>query len=500
MKQRIHRWGIALCVTLLPWSLGAQVKIGPAPGSPDASAMLEVESNHKGLLLPRLTTAQMQAIANAAKGLLVFNTTDSVFYMHLDTGWTRLATGTNMWAVNGSHAYSSNSGHVGIGTATPTSKLHLAGNMRLDGNLNLPNSTPTTGVIYKEGIPFLHNAGLVVQQNVYLGTGAGSFHTLAKKNVAIGSYALANSDGADNIAIGFRAAFALTGGSSYTESYKNLFVGYLCGENATGGINNVSMGNEAGYNLQAGSSGNILIGSDAGHDLTTGIGNVLVGNNVRTTTGYLNTGIGGNSGVAMKAGSYNTWMGSDALKSNKNGLYNVAVGSLAAAADTNGSYNVYVGAFAGNNTQGSNNVFIGPFAGSADGGAMGYRLIIHNNPTQLHLINGDFFSYKVGIKKTLADLAYTLDVGGEIRIGSLPSAPAAANGLMYYNSTDQKMKTYENGTWKNTVYDNTLKTKAGDPTVADLPDGSFHVWKNTTSGNVYLWVNDGGTLKKVQLN
>jgi trimeric autotransporter adhesin len=490
---------ITLCAALLPFSLLAQVKIGGDLGSPHASAVLELESNNKGLLLPRLTTAQMQGITNAAKGLLVFNTTDSVFYMRLDTGWARLATGTNVWAVSGNHAYNSNSGNLGIGTNDPVSKLHLVGNMQVDGNINMPNSTPTTGVIYKEGIPFLHNAGLVVQQNVYLGTGAGSFNTLAKKNVAIGSYALANSDGADNIAIGFRAAYALVGGSSYTESLKNLFVGYLCGENATGGINNVALGNEAGYNLQAGSAGNVLVGSTAGRNLTTGVGNVLVGNNVQTVTGYFNTGLGANSGIAMAGGFYNTWAGNDALKSNKNGLYNLALGSQAAAADTNGSYNVYLGAFAGNNTQGSNNVFIGPFAGSGDAGAVGYRLIINNNATQLHLINGDFFSYKVGIKKTLADLAYTLDVGGELRIGSLPSAPVGANGLMYYNSTDQKMKTYENGTWKNTVYDNTLKTKAGDPTAADLPEGAFHVWKNTTSGNVYLWVNDGGVMKKVQL-
>jgi len=490
---------IALWAALLPLALTAQVKISNTPGTPHPSAVLEIESDNQGLLLPRLTTEQMQAISNPAKGLLVFNTTDSVFFMRLDSGWTRIATGSNVWLQNGNSAYSGNSGNLGIGTSNPSSKLHLVGNMQLDGNINMPNSTPGVGVIYKEGIPFLHNAGLVVQQNVYLGTGAGSFNVLAKKNVAIGSYALANSDGADNIAIGFRAAYALVGGETYTESLKNLFVGYLCGENATGGINNVALGNESGYNLQAGSAGNVLVGSTAGRNITTGVGNVLVGNNVQTVTGYFNTGLGANSGIAMAGGYYNSWMGNDALKSNKNGLYNVAIGSQAAAADTNGSYNVYVGAFAGNNTQGSNNVFIGPFAGSGDSGPVGYRLIINNNATKLHLINGDFFSYKVGIKKQLSELAYTLDVGGEVRIGSLASAPAGANGVMYYNSTDNKMKTYEDGVWKNTVYDNMLKVKAGDPTTADMPNGSFHVWKNSSTGNVYLWVNDGGVMKKVQL-
>jgi hypothetical protein len=490
---------LLLAVVLLPFCAAAQVKISSTATLPHASAMLEVESTSKGLLLPRMTGGQMNAISNAAKGLLIFNTSDSVFYMHLDTGWTRIATGVNVWRQSGNNVYSGNSGNTGIGTAAPQTKLHIVGDATVDGNMNMPNSTPTTGVIYKEGIPFLHNAGLVVQQNVYLGTGAGSFNTFAKKNVAMGSYALANSDGADNIAIGFRAAYALTGGSTYTESYKNLFVGYLCGENAAGGINNIALGNEAGYNLQPGSVSNIFIGSDAGRTATTAIGNVLIGNNVQTTTGYLNTGVGGNSGISMTTGSYNSWLGDDALKSNKSGWYNVAVGSQAGTADSTGSLNVYLGAFTATNTQGYNTVFIGPFAGSADTGYVGYRLIINGNATKLHLINGDFLNYKVGIKKQLSDLNYTLDIGGEVRIGSLPSSPAGANGVMYYNSSDNKMKTFENGVWKNTVYDNTIKIKAGSPTTVEQADGTFHVWKDTGTGNVYLWVNDGGVMKKVQL-
>jgi trimeric autotransporter adhesin len=490
---------IAFCIALLPVAISAQVKISLTPGSAHPSAVLEVESTTKGLLMPRITTAQMQAISNPALGLLVFNITDSVFFMRLDTGWVSIATGNNIWEQNGSHAYASNSGNLGIGTSAPSSKLHLAGNMQLDGNINMPNSTPTTGVIYKEGIPFLHNAGLVAQQNVYLGTGAGSFNVLAKKNVAIGSYALGNSDGADNIAIGFKAAFALTGGSNYTESLKNLFVGYLCGENATGGINNVALGNEAGYNLEAGSAGNVLIGSTAGRNVTTGVGNVLIGNNVQTVNGSFNTGVGANSGVAMANGIYNSWLGNDALKSNKSGQYNMAIGAQAGRDDTTGSFNVYLGPFAAATTQGGYNVFIGPFAGTGDAAVQNYKLIINNSNSTTHLINGDFFYHRVGINTGFASLNYTLDVGGEIRIGSLATAPAGANGVVYYNSIDNKLKTYENGTWKNTVYDNTIKVKAGDPTTTEVPDGTFHVWKNSSNSNVYMWVNDGGVLKKVQL-
>lgn len=490
---------LAIPLLCLQIAANAQVKVSTGNSNPDPSAMLDIESNSKGLLVPRMNTAQMNAISSPAMGLLLFNLSDTSFYMYNGNAWTKIPTGFSPWGTTGNNVYNANTGNIGIGTNNPGSKLHLNGDLKLDGNINLPNSTPTTGVIYKEGLPFLHNAGLVAQQNVYLGTNAGTFNTAAKKNVAVGSEALANSDGADNTAIGYRAGYSLVGGSSYTESYKNIFLGYLCGENATGGINNVSIGNEAGYNLKAGSNGNIVIGSDAGKNITTGSGNCLIGNNVQSGTGSLNTGIGGNSGSSFTTGSYNTWMGGDALKSNKTGAYNTALGASAGREDSTGNFNVYIGAFAGTYTQGYNNLFIGPFAGVSDTGVVANSLIINNGYGLTHLINGDFGSKKVGINKTLASLAYTLDVGGEIRIGTAASAPAGANGVMYYNGSENKLKAFENGEWKNAIFDNRLKTKAGDPNTTDQPNSTFDVWKNTSTGNVYLWVNDGGVMKKVQL-
>lgn len=38
-----------------------------------------------------------------------------------------------------------------------------------------------------------------------------------------------------------------------------------------------------------------------------------------------------------------------------------------------------------------------------------------------------------------------------------------------------------------------------DPGAAGVPDGTWGVWKNTTSGLVKVWVNDGGVLKSVTL-
>lgn len=54
-----------------PNALHAQVAINTDNSAPGASAMLDVKSTFKGLLAPRMTTAQRNAIASLAEGLLV---------------------------------------------------------------------------------------------------------------------------------------------------------------------------------------------------------------------------------------------------------------------------------------------------------------------------------------------------------------------------------------------------------------------------------------------
>ena len=70
----------------------AQVKIGNNPTVINNAALLELESNNKGLLLPRMIDADMRAILNPPKGLMVFNTTDSATYFRRDSGWIKLNT------------------------------------------------------------------------------------------------------------------------------------------------------------------------------------------------------------------------------------------------------------------------------------------------------------------------------------------------------------------------------------------------------------------------
>jgi len=73
----------------------AQTGIGTT--LPDTSAKLEIASTTKGLLIPRMTSAQRTAISNPANGLLVYQT-DGITGFYLNSGtalaaiWTRVNT------------------------------------------------------------------------------------------------------------------------------------------------------------------------------------------------------------------------------------------------------------------------------------------------------------------------------------------------------------------------------------------------------------------------
>ncbi len=64
-------------------SLWAQVGINADGSPPDSSSMLDVKSNNKGVLIPRLTRTQIENINNPANGLIVFNTDNGKLYVYL---------------------------------------------------------------------------------------------------------------------------------------------------------------------------------------------------------------------------------------------------------------------------------------------------------------------------------------------------------------------------------------------------------------------------------
>ena len=89
---------LSLFFVILSFGLLAQgVAINTDGSNPDASAILDVKSNSKGVLIPRMTLSERSSISTPASGLLVYQTNGtSGFYFYDGSGWVRLATGSEV--------------------------------------------------------------------------------------------------------------------------------------------------------------------------------------------------------------------------------------------------------------------------------------------------------------------------------------------------------------------------------------------------------------------
>lgn len=119
---------ILLLCLLLTVATFAQVAINSDASQPDNSAMLDVKSNGKGFLMPRMTTIERLSIPSPAKGLVVYQTDGTQgFYANAGSpatpNWILV---NSQWLNNGNEIYYS-AANVGIGTNDPMGILHIRG-------------------------------------------------------------------------------------------------------------------------------------------------------------------------------------------------------------------------------------------------------------------------------------------------------------------------------------------------------------------------------------
>lgn len=120
---------LAVILLILHYHIGqAQSFAINADGSTaNSSALLDVKSTTKGILIPRLSTPQRAAIASPAKGLLVYDSTAKNFYFFDGSNWKMMMDdSSSLWRKSGNHIYNNNNGKVGIGIAAPAARLHVA--------------------------------------------------------------------------------------------------------------------------------------------------------------------------------------------------------------------------------------------------------------------------------------------------------------------------------------------------------------------------------------
>lgn len=125
---------------LLVGTISGSVGIG-VNTSIAASAILDVTSTTKGFLQPRMTTVERDAIVSPATGLQVYNTTTNTNDFYNGGGWVSIAplpsltsgsvlfsNGTTIAQDNTNFFWDDTNNRLGIGTATPESKLTIVEN------------------------------------------------------------------------------------------------------------------------------------------------------------------------------------------------------------------------------------------------------------------------------------------------------------------------------------------------------------------------------------
>src|SRR4030095_4784227 len=185
----------------------------------DSSAMLDIKSNSRGLLIPRLTNAQKTAIVKPAAGLLIYQTDGaSGFYYYNGSAWTSLSS-----AAAGPFTGSATTGDTGTDSSINflgTSDMQpLIGKVNGQQVFKFSNNVKSTVV----GL----NAGKAneVEYNTFIGNEAG----------------LSNSRGSTNTFIGYQS------GHSNTIGDGNYFSGYEAGWGNTPGRFNQFVGWAAGW-------------------------------------------------------------------------------------------------------------------------------------------------------------------------------------------------------------------------------------------------------------
>ena len=155
---------ITIIALMLFTALG-YAQVGVNTNTPDASSALEIESTTGGILIPRLTQTQRDAITAPATGLMIYQTNQSTgFYFFDGTVWTKINGVAGPQGEAGSQGIQGIQGDIGLTGATgpsgangvngsnglagaqgPQGEAGLQGIQGIQGDIGLTGATGPSG-------------------------------------------------------------------------------------------------------------------------------------------------------------------------------------------------------------------------------------------------------------------------------------------------------------------------------------------------------------------
>lgn len=359
----------ALLIILITSYYSFSQNIGIGTGKPDSSAALDITATNKGLLIPRMNIASINAIPKPARGLLTYDSIANLLMVNLGIptapNWQPVAGNNNdgSWGLSGNRGINPATQFIGT---TDNQPLRFRVKNNPVGELNPVNGNISWGLHAGE----VDSAGF---SNIAIGPGALQSNTTSANQVAIGDSALlSNTTGVGNTALGSKTLQSNTSGSLNTAVGANSLATNSTGSfnTATGAsalfANTIGQFNTANgeETLTSNISGNnnTAVGFQTLFSNTTASSNTAVGfqSLFFNTIGVSNTAIGANALQENNTGSGNVANGVSALFSNTSGIDNVAIGFEALESNSTGSSNIAIGFQSMvNNTTGLGNLAIG---------------------------------------------------------------------------------------------------------------------------------------------
>ncbi len=407
----------------VPFGMSAQnVGISLDGAVPHASALLDVDvsgspaNGKRGMLIPRMTTAERVAMPAPATSTLVYDTTANGFWYFNGMAWVPWALVDNGWRTTG---------NAGL-----TQGTHFIGTTD-DANVRLRVNNVQAGHLADGITSFGANAGATT----------GTDHTAFGYQAAAGLDAL---NEVRNTAVGYRAALSVTGTANNTVigseallaasvlSFVNTVIGHRALASTEYATACVAVGHRASE-LAINISSSAVVGAQAGANGTVdgsvavgyqaGMAGLDYGHAVFGSRAAGARAFGANASLALNTNVVANAFGYSALASTTTGDRNVAVGYTALVANTTGSYNTAIGARAMISSTGSFN--------SATGYLALGNLISGTNNTALGALAGP----------TNTALSFTSAIG----YNSVPTA----NGRMVFGTTLSTNLTGGYGAWQN---------------------------------------------------
>lgn len=250
---------------------------GIGASSPNASALLEIASTTQGVLIPRMTTTQRNAIGSPADGLIIYNTTTNAFTVRANSAWVEMGTGSG--TIGGSIANQQIAYGSGTNTITGSASFLFDGtHMSVGTAINASYSLTAAGAVR---------------------TNAGAFHAVGSgtpaSSLASASIRMQNTGGGDTWYLGAQndgTAVLQSGNSSTVMTF-----------GASGKVSTT-------YDFQIGSVTGYTPTAIIGRDGSGNVGAFTLGNGLVISSGVLNL----NTTINSQTGTTYTFVIGDAWK------------------------------------------------------------------------------------------------------------------------------------------------------------------------------------------